>query len=72
MVSVSFSEVNCQSYVSFSRCGACGSRLINNVVCKALFFEGALFFLSAVAFFDVLCDAMMDFMLGILEYHRVT
>ena len=48
MVSVSFFEVSCQSYVRFSRCVGCDSRLVYNVV-----FEGALFFLSAVAFFDV-------------------
>ena len=52
-VSVSFFEVSCQSYVSFSGCVACDSCLIYKVVCKALSFEGALFFLSAVAFFDV-------------------
>ena len=48
MVSVSFFEVSCQSYVRFSGCVACDSRLIYNVVCKVLSFEGALFFLSAV------------------------
>ena len=53
MVSVSFFEVTCQSYVRFSRCVARDSRLICNVLCKALSVEGALFFLSAVAFFDV-------------------
>ena len=37
MVSVSFFEVTCQSYVRFSRCVACD---ICNVVCKALSFEG--------------------------------
>ena len=52
MVSVSFFEVSCQSYVSFSRCVACDSSLIYNVVCL-MSFEGAFFFLSAVAFFDV-------------------
>ena len=49
MVFLSFFEVSCQSYVSFSRCVSCESRLIYNVVCKALSFKGALFFLSAVA-----------------------
>ena len=53
MVSVSFFEVSCQSYVRFSRCVASDSRLIYNVVFKALSLEGAMFFLSAVAFFDV-------------------
>jgi len=37
VVSVSFFEVTCQSYVRFSRCVACD---ICNVVCKALSFEG--------------------------------
>ena len=50
MVSVSFFEVSCQSYVRFSRCDGCDSRFVYNVVCKVLSFEGALFFLSAVAF----------------------
>ena len=36
MVSVSFFEVSCQSYVRFSRCVACDGRLVYNVVCKAL------------------------------------
>ena len=53
MVSVSFLEVSCQSYVRFSHCVGCDSRLVYNVVCKALSFKGALFFLSAVAFFHV-------------------
>ena len=56
MVSVSFFEVSRQSYVRFSRCVACDSRLIYNVVYKALSFEGALCFLSTVAFFDVFRD----------------
>ena len=51
--SISFFLASCQSYVRFSRGVACNSRLICNVFCKALSFEGALFFLSAVAFFDV-------------------
>ena len=44
---------SCQSDVRFSHCVACDGRSLYNVVCKALSFEGALFFLSAVAFFDV-------------------
>ena len=53
MISVLFLEVSRQSYVSFSRCTGCYSRLVLYiVVCKAFYFEGALFFLSAVAFFE--------------------
>ena len=53
MVSVSFFEVNCQSYIRFNRSVACEGRLICNVVFKAFSLEGALFFLSAVVLFDV-------------------
>ena len=53
MISVSIFEVSCQSYLSFSHCAGCNSRLVYKVVCKALSFEGALTFLSAVAFFHV-------------------
>ena len=51
MISVSFFKVSRQSFVSFSRYAGCDSSLLDNVVCKALSFEGALVFLSAVAFF---------------------
>ena len=53
MVSVSFFEVRCSSYVRFSHCVGCYSRLVYNVVCKALSIKGALFFVSAVTFFDM-------------------
>ena len=56
VISISFFEVSCQSYVSFSRCAGCDSRLVYNVACEALSFEGALVFLSAVPFFHGFCD----------------
>ena len=61
MISISFFEVSCQSYVSLSCYAGCDSRLIYNVVCEALSFEGALVFLSAVAFFHKFCDRVDGF-----------
>ena len=41
MISVLFLEVSHQSYISFSRCAGCYSRLVLYiVVCKAFYFEG--------------------------------
>ena len=51
MISISFFEVSCQSYLSLSRYAGCDSSLLYNVVCKELSFQGAEVFLSAVAFF---------------------
>ena len=41
LISISFFEVSCQSYVSFNRYAGCDSSLLYNVVCKVLYFEGA-------------------------------
>ena len=51
VISISFCEVICQSYVSLSRHFGCDGSLIHNFVCEALSFEGTLVFLSAVACF---------------------
>ena len=53
MISILVFEVSCQFFVSFSHCASCDSRLVYDVVCKALSFKGALCSLSVVAFFHM-------------------